>query len=61
MTLTPGQVIYRIPRVKSRRQTEETQGQFVHLRVFPRLMIVQTRPCFLLIRSALSQDMCSFS
>lgn len=57
MTLTPGQVLYRIPRVKSKRQTEEIQGQFVNLHVFPRLMIMQIRPCFLLIRSAVSQDL----
>lgn len=57
LKLTPGQVIYSIPRVKSKRQTEGIQGQSVHLRVFPRLMIMLIRPCLLLIRSALSQDL----
>lgn len=34
-----------------------SEGQLVQLCVFPRLMITQIRPCFLLIRSAVSQDL----
>ena len=34
ITLTPGQVIYRIPWVKGIRQTEGIKGRFVPLRVF---------------------------
>lgn len=36
---------------------KEIEGQFVQLRVFPRLMITQIRPCVLLIMSAVSQDL----
>lgn len=39
------------------RQTKGSEGRLVQLCVFPRLMITQIRPCFLLIRSAVSQDL----
>lgn len=44
-------------RERSRRPEETQKRLFVRSRVFLRVIIVQIRPCFLLIRSAVSQDL----